>query len=98
MTAAAAAAGVPDTEALLAAAPDLLVQGGADGLSLRQNVARHPLVRRYWEGDRMVVISQAAYLCGTPFVADAALRLRRQLRSARAAVRTRLPFAPTVAR
>lgn len=89
----ATAYGTPDTEVLLAAAPELLVQGSYDRMSLRENEAHHPLVRRYWGKDRTLVIRPAYYICGTPFVADAALMLRRDLRAARAAARTPLPFA-----
>ncbi len=82
----------PDTEALLAAAPPLLVRGGGSDHDLRATAAQHPLVRRWWAG-RTVVVPQAAHLCGTPFVADAALRLRADLRAATAAARAPLPFA-----
>jgi len=84
--------GVPDTEVLLAAAPDLILQGGYDRGTLRENIAHHPLVRRYWGKDRTLVIHQAYYMCGTPFVADTALMLRRQLVAAKAGIHTALPF------
>ena len=92
--------GVPDTELLLAAAPALLVRGGGgdDENALRADIAQSPIVRRFWGRDRSIAIRQASYLCGTPFVADAALRLRARLRSAAAAARTPLPFARTRAR
>ena len=86
--------GVPDTELLLAAAPALLVRGGGDDRDgLRADIAGHPLVRRYWGADRTLTIDQAYYVCGTPFIADEALRLRAKLRAAAAAARSPLPFA-----
>jgi iron complex transport system substrate-binding protein len=81
-----------DVEVLLKAAPALLLQGGYDSDSLRGDLARHPLVRRYW-GDRTLGIRQAYYLCGTPFIADAALDLRRRLSGALARTQKPLPFA-----
>ncbi len=89
----------PDGELLLAAAPSLLVRGGPDDAEgLRANVAQSPIVRRFWGGARSLSIRQSYYLCGTPFVADEAIRLRAQLRAAAAAARTPLPFARTDAR
>lgn len=89
--------GRPDVEVLLQTAPTLLVKGAGLGRApgLRDNVERHPLIRRYWDGARTLTIRQAYYICGTPMVADAALRLRAELRAAAARVRTPLPFAPT---
>ena len=85
--------GVPDTEVLLAAAPALLLRGGADDRDgLRADVADHPLVRRFWAG-RSLAMPASAYACGTPFVGDAALTLRRQLRGAATTARVPLPFA-----
>jgi iron complex transport system substrate-binding protein len=85
--------GAPSTEILLVARPDLLVRGGSeDRMSLRANVANHPLVRRYWAKDRSIAIPQSYYICGTPFIGDAALRLRQELRAAQHAARTPLPF------
>ena len=74
----------PDTETLLAAAPALLIRSAPSRPQpgLRDNEARHPLVRRYWDGARTLTISPAAFMCGTPFVADAALALRADLRRA----------------
>jgi len=89
----ASAYGRPDVEVLLAAAPQLLLQGGYEGGSLRENVARHPLVRRYWGRERTLVVRQAYYSCGTPMIADAALTLRTELRRKLAAARTPLSFA-----
>ncbi|HEX7853524.1 MAG TPA: ABC transporter substrate-binding protein [Sphingobium sp.] len=89
--------GKPDTEVLLATAPTLLVKGAGMGRrpGLRDNVERHPLVRRYWDGARTMTIRQAYYLCGTPMVADAAVQLREELRAAAAKIRRPLPFAAT---
>jgi iron complex transport system substrate-binding protein len=87
----------PDTEVLLAAAPTLLVKGAGvrPEYGLRENVEHHPLVRLYWDGPRTVRIPPAYYSCGTPKVAEAAIRLRGELRAAAARVRTPLPFAAT---
>ncbi len=87
----------PDTEVLLAAAPDLLIKGaGVRPLyGQRENIEHHPLVRRYWSGARTLRISPAYYACGTPKVAKAAIELRAQLRQAAAQVRKPLPFAAT---
>ena len=86
-------AGTPDTELLLAEAPALLVRGGdEDRDGLRADIAGNPLVRKYWAKDRTVTIDQATYVCGTPFVADEALRLRARLQAAAAAAHTPLPF------
>ena len=89
--------GKPDTEALLATAPTLLVKGAGVRRKpgLHDNVERHPLVRRYWDGDRTITIRQAYYICGTPRIAEAVFLLRRELRTAAARIRTPLPFAAT---
>ncbi|MGI4880364.1 MAG: ABC transporter substrate-binding protein [Janthinobacterium lividum] len=79
----------PDAEVLLKSAPALLVQGVAGirhEVGPRDDVARHPVVRRIWRG-RTLVITPAYYICGTPFSADAALALRDELRSAAAQAR-----------
>ncbi len=88
--------GRPDVEVLLATAPTLLVKGAGIGRKpgLRDNVERHPLVRRYWDGERTLTIRQAYYLCGTPLVADAIVHLRGELRAAAQRIRTPLPFSP----
>jgi iron complex transport system substrate-binding protein len=77
------ASGSPDIEALLATAPSLLVRGapGLDPPGRRDDVAYHPLINRIWRG-KMVFVPLSAYACGTPFSADAALRLRDQMRRA----------------
>ncbi|MET0371749.1 MAG: ABC transporter substrate-binding protein, partial [Sphingobium sp.] len=89
--------GRPDVEVLLATAPTLLVKGAGLGRKpgLRDNVERHPLVRRYWDGPRTLTIRQATYQCGTPMVGDAAVALRAELRAAAARVKAPSPFAPT---
>lgn len=93
------AAGTPEVEALLAAAPQLLVAGepAFEAPDRRSDVAHHPLVRRYW-GDRTLIVPQPAYLCGTPFSADAAVSLRDQMRAKLSQARTPLPFAASVGR
>ena len=82
----------PDTEVLLQANPALLAQGTIDprGPSLSDDVVRHPLVRRYWK-NRILPIAQGNYICGTPMVADAALKLRRDLRGAAGAASPAVP-------
>ncbi len=74
----------PDLEALLVADPDAIVTGGAAN-DLRANVAAHPVVRRW--GGRRVSVPASATFCGTPFLADAALALRRQLAAVAPAAR-----------
>lgn len=87
--------GMPDAEVLLAAAPTLLVKSAStfEKPGLRDNVARHPLIRRYWDGARTLTIRPAYYICGTPLVAEAAIALRRELRETADTARTPLPFA-----
>lgn len=87
------AAGAPEVEALLAAAPQLLVAGrpGLEKPGRRSDTAHHPLVRRFW-GDRTLIVPQSAYVCGTPFSADAAADLRDQMRARLAQARTPLAF------
>lgn len=88
----------PDTEVLLAAAPNLMIKGaGVRPLyGQRENIEHHPLVRRYWSGARTLRIAPAYYACGTPKVAEAAIALRAQLRAAAAQVRAPLAYSPTV--
>jgi len=78
------AAKLPDTrygsfglEELLAARPDAILQGETrwTGPSLRDSQTAHPLIERYWRG-RVVGYPDAAYTCGLPQSADAALALR----------------------
>ena len=89
----------PDTEVLLVAAPTLLVKGAGvrPEYGMRENIERHPLVRRYWDGARTVAISPAYYTCGTPKITKAAIRLRAELRAAVRQVRALLPFAASKA-
>ena len=89
--------GKPDAEVLLLTAPTLLVKGAGIGRrpGLRDNVERHPVVGRFWDGPRTLTIRQAYYICGTPYVAEAAAALRAELHGAATQVRTPLPFAPT---
>ena len=89
----------PDTEVLLVAAPTLLVKGAGvrPEYGMRENIERHPLVRRYWDGARTVAISPAYYTCGTPRITKAAIRLRAELRAAAGQVRAPLPFAASKA-
>lgn len=87
----------PDVEALLQANPAFIMQGSSDepGASLGDDVTRHRLVRRYW-GDRMLGIPQAYYVCGTPRIADGAIRLRALLRAASARAGPAPPIASAV--
>lgn len=87
--------GRPDVEALLHAAPRLIVRGVGrnEKPGLHDNVDRHPLVRRYWDGGRTIAIPPVYYVCGTPFAAEAAWQLRQQLRAAEVQARKPLPFA-----
>lgn len=73
----------PDVEVLLKADPTMLVQGSAasEGPGLGDDVLRHRVVRRIW-GHRILPMAQAYYVCGTPMIGDAAIRLRDQLRAA----------------
>jgi len=89
--------GRPDVEVLLLTAPTLLVKGAGGGRApgLRDNVERHPLIRRFWDGARTLTIRQAYYVCGTPFIGDALFHLRSELRDAAARVKAPLPFAAT---
>ncbi|MDE2302657.1 MAG: ABC transporter substrate-binding protein [Sphingomonadales bacterium] len=82
-----------DGEMLLARAPALILAGGGsdDRDALRSAIARGPLLRRFWGEGRIIAIAPADYACGTPWIADAALRLRARLA---AAPHAPLPFAP----
>ncbi len=61
-----------DAEAVIETAPDVLVQGvdRADAPGLRRQAERHPLARSYY-ADRTVTVPQWAYVCGTPYSAEA---------------------------
>ena len=85
----------PDTEVLMIAAPTLLVKGAGvrPEYGMRENIERHPLVRRYWDGTRTIAISPAYYGCGTPQITKAAIKLRAELRTAAQRVRSPRPFA-----
>lgn len=91
----AAAYGHSDTEVLVAAAPVLLIQSARTRPEpgLRDNVSRHPVVRRYWGQDRVVTIRPSDFMCGTPFIGDAIRRLRAQLQRVPAAARAPVVFA-----
>jgi iron complex transport system substrate-binding protein len=86
--------GAPDVETLLATAPDLLVEGepGFERPGRRTDGLDNPTIRRFW-GRRTVVVPQSSYLCGTPFSAEAAVRLRREMQAARQRAQAPLPFA-----
>lgn len=88
----------PTVETLLAMAPALLVRGAPrfDKPGRRSDAAHHPLIGRYW-GDRTIVLAQSAYVCGTPFAADAAVALRADLSRFEAKASTPLPFVNAVA-
>ncbi len=63
-------------EELLAARPDAIMQGvgGYDQPALRENAARHPLIKRLFAG-RQIDYPDAFYTCGLPQTAQAARRL-----------------------
>ncbi len=92
-------AGAPGVETLLATAPQLLVEGepGSEHPGLRAAVLDNPTVRRFW-GDRIVIFPAAYYVCGTPFSAAGAAKLRDNLEAAAARAAHPLPFAPSVRR
>jgi iron complex transport system substrate-binding protein len=85
--------GAPGIETLLAAAPDLLVEGqpSSEPRGLRSDVLNSPIVRRFW-GTRTVVLPTAYYACATPFSADGAQLLHDELQAAAARARQPLPF------
>jgi iron complex transport system substrate-binding protein len=72
--------GRPDIETLLKLDPDLIVQGAAvrAGGSLGDDVTRHRVVRDHWRG-RTLRIPQAYYVCGTPMIGDAVLKLQGEM-------------------
>jgi len=63
-------------EELLAARPDAIMQGmgSYDAPALRENVARHPLIKRFFAG-RQIDYPDAYYACGLPQTAQAARQL-----------------------
>ena len=82
------AASLPDNrygsfglEELLAARPDAILQGEArwSGPSLRDAQSMHSLIGRYWHG-RVISYPDAAYVCGLPQSADAAIALHELYR------------------
>jgi iron complex transport system substrate-binding protein len=77
------AEGAPSLETLLAKAPDFLVEGqpSIEPPGLRTDVLDNPTIRRIW-GDRIVIAPAYDYACGTPFSADGALKLSRDLDAA----------------
>jgi iron complex transport system substrate-binding protein len=80
-------------EALLAAAPDILLHGPATGMRSRsEQLVGHRLVRRYWAG-RQIVVPQDEFVCGSPYTGAAALRLNRAIRALLARKPAPLPFA-----
>lgn len=72
--------GRPDIETLLNLDPDLIVQGAAvrAGGSLGDEITNHRVVRERWKG-RTLRIPQAYYVCGTPMIGDAVLRLQAEM-------------------
>lgn len=88
----------PTVETLLAMAPAVLVRGAPqfDQPGRRSDAAHHPLIGRYWS-ERTIVLPRTAYVCGTPFAADAAMALRVDLSRLQAKGSTPLPFASAVA-
>ncbi len=94
----AASTSAPTVETLLAMAPALLVRGSPkfDKPGRRSDAAHHPLVSRYW-GERTIVLLQSAYVCGTPFAADAAVALRSDIARLQTQASTPLPFARATA-
>lgn len=65
-----------DAEAVLMTAPDALVQGvpTPDEPGLRREAETHPLARRFY-AERTVTVPQWAYVCGTPYSAEAVTML-----------------------
>jgi iron complex transport system substrate-binding protein len=79
-------------EALLAAAPDVLLHGPPTGMRSRsEQLVGHRLVRRYW-ADRQIVVPQDEFVCGSPYTGEAALRLNRAIRMVLARKSAPLPF------
>ncbi|WP_294265924.1 ABC transporter substrate-binding protein [uncultured Sphingomonas sp.] len=72
--------GRPDIETLLKLDPDLIVRGAAvrAGGSLGDEITNHRVVRERWKG-RTLRIPQAYYVCGTPMIGDAVLKLQAEM-------------------
>lgn len=74
-------------ETLLAAEPDMLITGRQrEGAALANENFRHPALRQAFAGRSNVSLPDYLWVCGTPFVADAILRLsaaRESLRDER---------------
>lgn len=83
-----------DAEALIETAPDVLVQGvmRRDAPGRRQDVARHPLERRFYDG-RTVTLPQSLYVCGTPHSGEAVRLLHDALADMKARGLDHPPFA-----
>jgi iron complex transport system substrate-binding protein len=80
-------------EALLAAAPDILLHERTTGARSRsEQLVGHRLVRRYWS-DRQVIVPQDEFVCGSPYTGEAALRLNQAIRSLLAKRPAPLPLA-----
>lgn len=64
-------------EELLLSNPDIVLRGTNrwSGVSLLDSRMSHPLIDRYW-GGRQISFPEAAYTCGLPQSADAAMALR----------------------
>jgi hypothetical protein len=79
-------------EALLAAAPDVLLHDRPAGLRSRpEQLVGHRLVRKYW-AQRQVVVPQDEFVCGSPYSGEAALRLNQAIRTLLARKPPPLPF------
>lgn len=72
--------GRPGIETLLKLDPDLIVQGAAvrAGGSLGDEITDHRVVRERWRG-RTLRIPQAYYVCGTPMIGEAVLKLQAEM-------------------
>ena len=70
----------PGIETLLMLRPAVLVRGGTGARDTPRGDRDQALIRRLWSG-RTVIVPPTATMCGTPYTADAALRLRARLRA-----------------